>query len=119
MITVMGATAHTGKKITETLLKAREKVRALGRSESKLADLKSAGAADAIRFYMTIVPTPTARSNPALSDRVTSKYIKKVMKLSSTVGRVAAWDRGLRTRGSRRYERQEGRTWPHGFHHKV
>jgi uncharacterized protein YbjT (DUF2867 family) len=44
MITVMGATGHTGKKITETLLKARERVRALGRSESKLADLKSAGA---------------------------------------------------------------------------
>ena len=44
MITVMGATGHTGKKITETLLKIREKVRALGRSESKLADLKRAGA---------------------------------------------------------------------------
>lgn len=40
----MGATGHTGKKITETLLKAGEKVRALGRSESKLAELKSAGA---------------------------------------------------------------------------
>jgi uncharacterized protein YbjT (DUF2867 family) len=44
MITVMGATGHAGKKITETLLEAREKVRALGRSESKLAVLKSAGA---------------------------------------------------------------------------
>ena len=44
MITVMGATGHTGKKITEALLKAGEKVRALGRSESKLAELKSAGA---------------------------------------------------------------------------
>jgi uncharacterized protein YbjT (DUF2867 family) len=44
MITMMGATGHTGKKITETLLNAREKVRALGRSESKLADLKSTGA---------------------------------------------------------------------------
>ena len=44
MITVMGATGHTGKKITEALLKAGEQVRALGRSESKLAELKSAGA---------------------------------------------------------------------------
>lgn len=44
MITVMGATGHTGKKITEALLKAGERVRALGRSESKLAELKSAGA---------------------------------------------------------------------------
>ena len=32
-IAVMGATGNTGKKITETLLKAGEKVRALGRSE--------------------------------------------------------------------------------------
>jgi uncharacterized protein YbjT (DUF2867 family) len=44
MITVMGATGHTGKKITEVLLKAGEKVRALGRSVSRLAELKSAGA---------------------------------------------------------------------------
>lgn len=44
MITVMGATGHTGKQITETLLKAGEKVRALGRSESKLAELRRAGA---------------------------------------------------------------------------
>ena len=44
MITVMGATGNTGKKITESLLKAGEKVRALGRSESKLAALKRAGA---------------------------------------------------------------------------
>ena len=44
MITVMGATGHTGKKITQALLKAGEKVRALGRTESKLAELKSAGA---------------------------------------------------------------------------
>ena len=44
MITVMGATGNTGRKITESLLKAGEKVRALGRSESKLAELKRAGA---------------------------------------------------------------------------
>jgi uncharacterized protein YbjT (DUF2867 family) len=44
MITVMGATGHTGKKITEALLEAGEKARALGRSKSKLAELKSSGA---------------------------------------------------------------------------
>src|SRR5215831_2600949 len=44
MITVMGATGHTGKKIAHALLKTGEKVRALGRNESKLAELKSAGA---------------------------------------------------------------------------
>jgi uncharacterized protein YbjT (DUF2867 family) len=44
MITVMGGTGNTGKKITESLLKAGEKVRALGRSENKLAELKRAGA---------------------------------------------------------------------------
>ena len=43
MITAMGATGHTGKKITQSLLKAGETVRALGRSESKLSELKSAG----------------------------------------------------------------------------
>jgi uncharacterized protein YbjT (DUF2867 family) len=44
MITVMGATGNTGSKITETLLTAGEAVRALGRSEAKLALLKRAGA---------------------------------------------------------------------------
>jgi uncharacterized protein YbjT (DUF2867 family) len=44
MVTVMGGTGQTGSKITHSLLKAGEKVRALGRSESKLAELKSAGA---------------------------------------------------------------------------
>ena len=44
MITVMGATGHTGKKISEALLKAGEKVLALGRTESKLAELRNAGA---------------------------------------------------------------------------
>ena len=44
MITVMGATGHTGKKITESLLDDGETVRALGRSADKLAELQSAGA---------------------------------------------------------------------------
>ena len=44
MITVMGATGNTGKKITQLLLREGESVRALGRSEKKLKELKSAGA---------------------------------------------------------------------------
>ena len=44
MITVMGATGHTGRKVTEILLHAGERVRALGRSETRLAELERAGA---------------------------------------------------------------------------
>ena len=44
VIAVMGATGNTGRKIAEALLQAGEKVRALGRSERKLGDLKGAGA---------------------------------------------------------------------------
>lgn len=44
MITIMGATGNTGKKIVKSLLASGEKVRALGRSESKLAELRSSGA---------------------------------------------------------------------------
>jgi len=44
MVTVMGASGHVGKRITELLLNAGEKVRALGRSADKLGPQKSAGA---------------------------------------------------------------------------
>lgn len=44
MITVVGATGHTGNEITRLLLDAGEPVRALGRSEHKLAQLAGAGA---------------------------------------------------------------------------
>lgn len=44
MIAVLGASGHTGKKIAEALLAAGETVRAIGRSEVKLAGLKRAGA---------------------------------------------------------------------------
>jgi len=44
MITVMGATGNTGRKITEQLLEAGEEVRALGRSLEKLAELEALGA---------------------------------------------------------------------------
>lgn len=44
MITVMGATGHTGSEIAKLLLEAGENVRALGRSHAKLAGLERAGA---------------------------------------------------------------------------
>jgi uncharacterized protein YbjT (DUF2867 family) len=44
MITVMGATGNTGRKVADSLLKAGEKVRVLGRSRAKLAPLEKAGA---------------------------------------------------------------------------
>ena len=44
MITVMGATGNTGRKIAERLLEAGEQVRALGRSPEKLAQLETLGA---------------------------------------------------------------------------
>ena len=44
MITVMGATGRTGRRIVEQLCKRGERVRALGRSAEKLAALKALGA---------------------------------------------------------------------------
>src|SRR5262245_9327886 len=44
MITVMGASGNTGRAIAKRLLEAGEKVRALGRSRSRLAELEQAGA---------------------------------------------------------------------------
>src|SRR5919112_1875517 len=44
VITVMGATGNTGRKITELLLEGGEEVRALGRSPEKLAELDALGA---------------------------------------------------------------------------
>jgi uncharacterized protein YbjT (DUF2867 family) len=44
MITVMGASGNTGGQISEQLLQQRQEIRALGRSEEKLARLASRGA---------------------------------------------------------------------------
>ena len=44
MITVMGATGNTGRKIALGLLDAGQQVRAIGRSEQKLAEFADAGA---------------------------------------------------------------------------
>jgi uncharacterized protein YbjT (DUF2867 family) len=44
MITVMGASGHTGRRVAELLLDSGERVRALGRSMEKLAPLEKKGA---------------------------------------------------------------------------
>jgi uncharacterized protein YbjT (DUF2867 family) len=44
MITVMGATGHTGAAVTRLLLQAGQSVRALGRSEERLEPLRKEGA---------------------------------------------------------------------------
>jgi uncharacterized protein YbjT (DUF2867 family) len=44
MIAIMGATGHTGMKIAYALLRRGERIRALGRTESKLVTLAHAGA---------------------------------------------------------------------------
>lgn len=44
MIAVMGAAGNIGRRISEQLLDAGERIRALGRSAEKLASLKSRGA---------------------------------------------------------------------------
>ena len=44
MITVMGASGNTGRRISEQLLQEGEEIRALGRSGAKLAGLESSGA---------------------------------------------------------------------------
>lgn len=95
MIVVMGATGHTGKEITKALLKTGEKVRALGRSESKLAELQAAGAetlagdatdaafltrafprADAV--YTLFPPDPQSPDFRAKQDRIGEAIVKGI-----------------------------------------
>nr|MBA3297397.1 NAD(P)H-binding protein [Acidobacteriota bacterium] len=87
MIAVMGASGNTGTRISGALLERGQQVRALGRSESKLADLKRAGAdvvtgdaadlpflakafrgADAV--YALLPPDPTSPDYRARQDAV-------------------------------------------------
>lgn len=44
MITVLGATGHTGRRIATALLDAKEEVRAFGRSKERMKDLAARGA---------------------------------------------------------------------------
>ncbi len=108
MITVMGATGHTGEKIAAALLAAGQEVRALGRSESRLADLARNGAevrtgdsadvaflTDAFRGADAVYTLlPTDKSSPdyyarqqqeggAIADAIRASGVRYVVALSS------------------------------------
>jgi uncharacterized protein YbjT (DUF2867 family) len=108
MIAVMGASGHTGQRIAKLLLDSGEKVRVLGRSREKLADLEKKGAevrtgdvadtrflASAFRgadgVFTMIPPDPRAPDYRALQDRIgeatasaiRESAVRKVIFLSS------------------------------------
>jgi uncharacterized protein YbjT (DUF2867 family) len=95
MITIMGASGHTGRAIAQHLLESGEKVRALGRSAEKLADLKTKGAevmtgdasdaayltrafkgADAV--YTLIPPNTGAADFSAYQDRIGEAIVQAI-----------------------------------------
>jgi len=103
MIAVMGATGHTGARVARILLDAGEKVRAIGRSRHKLADLEAAGAgvasgdaADAAFLascfrgvdgvYALIPPSPQAPDHRAAQDALGEAIIEALR--DASVGRV-------------------------------
>jgi len=108
MITVMGATGHTGGGIADRLLAAGQPVRVHGRSADRLEDLAARGAepvtgdaasaadlarafAGAEAVYTLLPPTPQAADVPAEQERfgeaiaaaVRESGVKRVVMLSS------------------------------------
>lgn len=115
MITVMGASGHTGQRIAQALLKAGEPVRAIGRDAAKLAALQRAGAqlrigdandtafladafAGADAVYTLVAPSPDAadfraaqdRMGEAIAQAVRDSGVKRVVMLSSLGADLAA-----------------------------
>jgi uncharacterized protein YbjT (DUF2867 family) len=115
MITVMGATGNTGRKITELLLEAGEEVRALVRSPDKLAELDALGAktlagdvrdadylastfagADAVYTLTAFDPTlpdyhaDQDRRGEAIASAIRESGIRHVVALSSIGGELAS-----------------------------
>lgn len=95
MITIMGATGQVGGKITTLLLGSGRNVKALGRSESKLAELKSAGAEVAAGdAHDTAFLTEAFRGSEAIyimlpSDPTVAEYLREQEKLADTIRRAA------------------------------
>lgn len=81
MITVMGATGHTGSAIARRLLDAGEKVRALGRSAAKLDGLRSLGA-EAVVGDMTDPAFLTEACSGADADDVAEEHVRFVRAFS-------------------------------------
>jgi uncharacterized protein YbjT (DUF2867 family) len=115
MITVMGATGNTGRRITELLLEAGEEVRALGRSPEKLAELDALGAetvagdvrdadylastfagADAVYTLTAFDPTlpdyhaDQDRRGEAIASAIRESGVRHVVALSSLGGELAS-----------------------------
>src|SRR5918996_1646435 len=115
MITVMGATGNTGRKITELLLEAGEEVRALGRSPEKLAELDALGAqtvagdvrdadylastfagADAVYTLTAFDPTlpdyhaDQDRRGEAIASAIRESGVRHVVALSAIGGELAS-----------------------------
>jgi uncharacterized protein YbjT (DUF2867 family) len=115
MITVMGATGNTGRKITELLLEAGEEVRALVRSPEKLAELDALGAeivagdvrdaaylastfagADAVYTLTAFDPTlpdyhaDQDRRGEAIASAIRESGVRHVVALSSIGGELAS-----------------------------
>jgi uncharacterized protein YbjT (DUF2867 family) len=107
-ITVMGATGHTGSKIAQRLLKSGAKVRALGRSEYRLAALQDGGAevragdvadsgflSEAFRGADAMARTPPdyaarqAREGGAIASAVGDSGVRFVVALSSLGAHLA------------------------------
>lgn len=95
MITVMGATGHTGNQIVEILLGKGHAVRAVGRSEAKLERLKQAGAELAVgdvrdrafltraftgasAAYVLLAADPTAAEFRAEQDRMSEAIVESL-----------------------------------------
>jgi uncharacterized protein YbjT (DUF2867 family) len=115
MITVMGATGNTGRKITELLLEGGEEVRALARSPEKLAELDALGAetvagdvrdadylagtfagADAVYTLTAFDPTlpdyhaDQDRRGEAIASAIRESGVPHVVALSSIGGELAS-----------------------------
>ena len=82
MITVMGATGNTGRKISELLLEAGEEVRALGRSPEKLAELEALGA-ETVDMVELLTPAPITKG---------SRVRLKQPKLPEGTWDITVWD---------------------------
>src|ERR687897_972551 len=92
MITVMGATGNTGRKITELLLDAGEEVRALGRSPEKLAELEALGAETLTGFDPTLPDyhADQDRRGEAIAAAIGASGVRHVVMLSAIGAELAS-----------------------------
>src|SRR5918997_1414280 len=137
MITVMGATGNTGRKVTELLLEAGEEVRALGRSAEKLAELDALGAetfvgdvrdadylastfagAEAVYTLTALDPTlpdyhaDQDRRGEAIASAIRESGVRHVVALSSIGGELASGNGFI----ARLHRQERGPRGPGGGH---